>query len=85
MPMSLTMEKMKRRGQRENEKSKKKNGEAKGERQRAENQLRRGEEVGREEGRTMPIELWKEGEVRKPMTWWRRRRQCSSRVLTLMV
>ena len=43
-----------------------------GERRRAENQPSRGEEVGREEGRTVPEESWKEGEVRKPVTMARR-------------
>ena len=37
-----------------------------------ESQLRRGEEVGREEGRIVLMESWKEGEVRKLMTVARR-------------
>jgi len=34
-------------------------------RMRAENRPRREEEVGKEEGRMVPVESWKEGEVRK--------------------
>lgn len=38
----------------------------------AEDQPRKGEEVGRKDGRTLSVKLWKEGEVRKPVTVARR-------------
>ena len=64
--MSSTTKKTKRKGQREKEKNKQKNKKWRG--RGGSNDRELVEEVGKEEGRTVSVESWKEGEVRKLVT-----------------